>query len=110
MERTKCPPWGLSGGKDGTVGRIEVHRHEAEPVVVLKGEIQLAPNDSVRVFTAGGGGYGNPKERPVEEVAADLRDGLITRAAARSNYGVVFDDDLRVDPAATAALRAGEDV
>jgi N-methylhydantoinase B len=78
--------------------------------VVLKGETQLAPDDSVRVFTAGGGGYGNPKERPVEEVAADLRDGLITRAAARSNYGVVFDDDLRVDAAATAALRAGEDV
>ena len=62
-----------------------------------KGKPNSRPNDSVRVFTAGGGGYGNPKERPVEEVAADLRDGLISRAAARSDYGVVFDDDLRVD-------------
>ena len=46
----------------------------------------------------------------MEEVAADMRDGLISRAAARSEYGVVFDDDLRVDQAATAALRAREDV
>jgi hypothetical protein len=46
----------------------------------------------------------------VEEVAADLRDGLISRSAARSDYGVVFDDNLGVDREATAALRAREEV
>jgi N-methylhydantoinase B len=36
---------------------------------------------------AGGGGYGDPKTRDPNAVAADLRDEYITPAAARAEYG-----------------------
>jgi N-methylhydantoinase B len=36
---------------------------------------------------AGGGGYGDPRERDPEAVASDLRDEYITPAAARTHYG-----------------------
>ena len=44
----------------------------------------------------GGGGYGDPTERDVEQVRRDARDGLISRAAARDVFGVVLSDN--VDP------------
>ena len=44
---------------------------------------------------AGGGGYGDPQERDPAAVAADLRDGYITAAAARETTGVRLSDDGR---------------
>ncbi|KAJ1549438.1 hypothetical protein HK405_003429, partial [Cladochytrium tenue] len=53
----------------------------------------------------GGGGWGNPLQRDADLVALEVRRGLVTKAGAR-RYGVVLTDDLAVDAAATAALRA----
>jgi len=87
MERTKCAPWGLRGGQPGKPGRFEVHREgAAEPVVLVKGEIALQPGDRVRVFTAGGGGYGDPADRPPDSIRDDVRLGYISRDAARTDY------------------------
>jgi N-methylhydantoinase B len=87
FERTKCPPWGLQGGGAGLPGRVEIHRPGKEPQVVTKGIISLEPGDEVRVLTAGGGGYGDPAERPPSELELDLRDGYITPQAAQQQYG-----------------------
>jgi N-methylhydantoinase B len=54
---------------------------------------------------AGGGGWGDPFARPAERVAEDVRNGVVTVASARERYGVVLDDDGRVDKAGTEALR-----
>jgi len=42
----------------------------------------------------------------VEKVADDVRNGLVSREAARRDYGVVIGADFSVDDAATVALRA----
>jgi N-methylhydantoinase B len=56
--------------------------------VVLKGtEIPLATGDVVTFLTAGGGGYGEPKERTAEAVKRDIAEGLISAAAATTLYG-----------------------
>jgi N-methylhydantoinase B len=47
----------------------------------------VEPGDEVRVLTAGGGGYGDPAERPPSELELDLRDGYITPQAAQQQYG-----------------------
>jgi N-methylhydantoinase B len=73
---------------------------------MLKGEAQLAANDCVRVFTAGGGGYGDPLRRSLEAVEADVRDGYVSAAAARSEYGVMLDNNFSADYEATATLRS----
>jgi len=43
--------------------------------------------------TGGGGGYGDPKRRPVELVQRDVIRGFVSRESARENYGVVIEAD-----------------
>jgi N-methylhydantoinase B len=58
------------------------------------------------VRTGGGGGWGDPFERDPELVRADVLEELVSREAAREQYGVVLRDDLTIDEAETNALRS----
>jgi N-methylhydantoinase B len=50
---------------------------------VLKGtEIPLSAGDVVTFLTAGGGGYGDPKERAPDAVKRDVAEGLVSAEAA----------------------------
>jgi len=55
----------------------------------------------------GGGGYGDPFERPVKKIVWDVRNGLVSVAGAREDYGVVITNPqtLTVDMAETEKLR-----
>lgn len=56
-----------------------------------------------------GGGYGEPRKRDPDAVARDVRDELLSVAAAHRDYGVVIDaDTLAVDTAATELERSAE--
>jgi acetophenone carboxylase len=60
-------------------------------------------------FSCGGTGYGDVLDRDPKAVEADLVKGVISEAAAKSVYKVVWDRDARrVDLDATATLRAEE--
>jgi N-methylhydantoinase B len=59
----------------------------------------------IRIRTTGGGGWGDPLERPLDEVERDLRWGKISRDGAHTDYGVVVTDD-GIDAPATQQLRA----
>jgi N-methylhydantoinase B len=64
------------------------------------------PADSVMfTLTGGGGGWGDPLERQVSRVREDVLNEFVSREAAAKFYGVIVNDDLTVDEAATAALR-----
>jgi N-methylhydantoinase B len=60
----------------------------------------------VRIRTTGGGGWGDPLERPVEEVLRDIAWRKVSVAGARDDYGVVVAPDGSADPAGTEELRA----
>jgi N-methylhydantoinase B len=60
----------------------------------------------VRIRTTGGGGWGDPLDRPVDEVLRDIAWRKVSVAGAREDYGVVVLDDGTADPEATEALRA----
>jgi N-methylhydantoinase B len=47
----------------------------------------LRRGDVISMSTQGGGGYGPPAERAREAVERDLREGKLTREAARREYG-----------------------
>ena len=61
--------------------------------------------------TGGGGGYGDPLTRDPESVADDVREGWVSPARARSEYGVILTGDginpsgLAVDESATRSER-----
>jgi N-methylhydantoinase B len=60
----------------------------------------------VRVRTTGGGGWGDPLDRPAEEVLRDIAWRKVSVRGAREDYGVVVRDDGTADLAATEELRA----
>jgi N-methylhydantoinase B len=88
MERTKCPPWGVAGGGDGATGRVEVYRDgQTAPEILLKGSTRLQAGDRILLFSAGGGGFGDPKSRAKELVLRDVRRGYISVQQAHGIYG-----------------------
>jgi N-methylhydantoinase B len=56
--------------------------------------------------TAGGGGWKDRLDRPVEAVVRDVSFGLVSRENALAGYGVVIAADGSADEAATEAERA----
>jgi N-methylhydantoinase B len=83
-------------------------RGRAAAVVLFKQfGVLLLGGAVVTTRTGGGGGFGEPFKRPVEKVRQDIIDGFVTLDGAKADYGVVFNDDLSVDEAATATLRNG---
>jgi N-methylhydantoinase B len=66
---------------------------------------EFEPGDHFIVRSAMSGGYGDPYERPVEQVYNDYRDDLISDEIAREEYGVVIEDG-ELDREATETLRS----
>jgi N-methylhydantoinase B len=67
---------------------------------------ELHDGDLLYMRVASGGGYGDPLERDPELVRSDVANAIVSKAAARDIYGVVFkDSDLQVDRDATRELR-----
>ncbi|MGE0697599.1 MAG: hydantoinase B/oxoprolinase family protein [Hyphomicrobiaceae bacterium] len=81
--RTVHPARGIFGGGDGTLRRHEI----AGATVHAKGRIEIAPGTTMRIVEAGGAGYGEARQRDTAHVAADVADGLVSRDAARRDYG-----------------------
>ncbi|MEJ2164082.1 MAG: hydantoinase B/oxoprolinase family protein [Desulfobacterales bacterium] len=109
-DRLKIPPWGLQGGKSGgTVGSFIEKSGGKKEMLPSKVTRAVAPGDRIVLRTAGGGGYGNPKQRDPQKVARDVREGFIDIQRARAQYGVVIDTHSgEVDLAATEILRSRE--
>jgi len=97
----------VRGGRDLAARRLEELHGEVQ-VLAPKGTIELGPDDVYVHFYAGGGGLGDPLERPPEAVAADVGAGLVSAPAARREYFVVLSPDGLVDPGATETVRADE--
>jgi N-methylhydantoinase B len=51
----------------------------------------MAPGDVLVNNAGGGGGWGDPLQRPVEEVVQDVREGYVSVERAERDYGVVID-------------------
>ncbi|GAA4180533.1 hydantoinase B/oxoprolinase family protein [Gryllotalpicola koreensis] len=80
--RVHSQPWGLFGGGNGASSRIEING-------TVRDEVQgvLAAGGYASIFTAGGGGYGEPSKRPREDVERDVREGRLTAEEAARLYG-----------------------
>jgi N-methylhydantoinase B len=111
MDHGRFGPQGVLGGADGGVNRVTVWQagRPYTPAHLSKEQdIPLAPGDRVHVRTPGGGGYGDPFQRPPEAVLEDVRLERYTAAQARDLFGVALcEDGTAVDQAATSALRTG---
>jgi N-methylhydantoinase B len=106
--RTLTPPWGLWGGRAGSVAGNRLKRSGADDLetVDTNWRRMLAGSTAI-MMSAGGGGWGDPLDRDPEEVRSDVVEEYVSLEAARGEYGVVLDPrNLAVDESATIALRA----
>ena len=112
---------GLGGGYPGGVNDYvwvrapqEVHNVDrfAQSLDTIPGDSEpiswgvfpLMGNDALYVRWNGGGGIGDPLDRPAEKVLADIEAGLISEQAACDVYGIVH-KARALDEAATKAKR-----
>ena len=87
IDRTRFPAAGLKDGKPGALGEFLVNGASRPRPKAL---ITLAPDARVQLNLPGGGGYGNPFQRPVELVLNDVVNGYVSLEAAERAYGVVI--------------------
>ena len=102
------PAFGLHGGGSGSLNSIKLRYPDGkEHRPVSLDLITQVPKGTVyHQLAGGGGGYGRPEDRPAEQVAREVRNGVVSVAAARDVYRVVLDAaTLELDKDATAALR-----
>lgn len=76
-------PKGLSGGLDGSKRKAFVNEKEVSPM----GTYVLPEGGVVTMENAGGGGFYDPRERSVDLVEEDVRNGFVSRESAREIYG-----------------------
>ena len=106
-DRCQFPPYGLQGGSPGRLGRNTLNpgtsREEALPGKFTR---TIRRGDVFRHEQAGAGGWGDPLYRDPARVLADVRNGFVSPASARRDYGVALDTGAwTVDEAETARLR-----
>jgi len=101
--------FGLFGGKAGSINEMEFrypgdrcHSPQSKELMpeIPKGTI-------LRQVAGGGGGYGDPFQRPIEQVAIEVRNGILSVQSALEDYGVVLDPEaFQVDLTETEKLRS----
>jgi len=85
--RSKVAPWGLNGGESGTFNRIEVIRtNGTSERHAMSTEVEINTGDTVRVITANGAGFGDPKLRDKQAISDDLKNGYVSPEYAKSIY------------------------
>ena len=93
LEMTEIQTRLLAEGGPAVIFENVVRADGSREVVPSKQTIHLNKNDHIIMWTAGGGGYGDPLERPAEQVLSDVLDLKVSLAAAREDYGVVIEDE-----------------
>ena len=81
-------PYGVDGGEPGALHEYHILRNGARlPLGIRDTSVRIAPGDVLVCKAAGGGGYGDPRERERELVERDIEYGYVTAKAAKSRYG-----------------------
>ena len=105
-ERQRFAPYGLFGGRPGTLARTVLNPGPEEELIHGKASREFAYGDVISFQQSGAGGYGDPFARDPARVLDDVLDDYVSIGAARRDYGVVIREDLTIDDEATQALRA----
>jgi N-methylhydantoinase B len=92
-DRSILACWGVRGGRAGRPFEvtIDVGGPEERVVDALADAEPVRAGQVIRIRTTGGGGWGDPDDRPYDEVLRDVAWGKVSVTGARDEYGVVLD-------------------
>ena len=86
-DRVRVAPYGLRGGGPGAKGLHYIIKRDGKKILLpSKITISLEEGDTIYINTPGGGGYGDPNERAVDDILRDLEDGKITETYVREYH------------------------
>ena len=102
------PGLGVAGGRAGGTSRVALKPgcEGAREIRPFCDDNSWQAGDLARIYTTGGGGWGDPLERKILLVEKDVRGGFVSLESARSEYGVSVDPEtLKADCRGTLASR-----
>jgi len=102
FDRVAHAPLGRDGGLPGAAGAVGLRGGKT---LRTKGFQLIPEGERLLLHLPGGGGMGAPATRDPALVAEDVRNGVVSPAAARDLYHVALDAEGGLDAAATLALR-----
>jgi N-methylhydantoinase B len=116
-DRADHQPFGIAGGQPAAANRVSYRKGGEDVIPPLRSKyekVPLGPGDLVFGNSPGGGGYGDPLDRPLDAVERDLNLGTVSRTTAERDYGVVVAGAepvgeharFTLDPAASELQRA----
>ncbi len=113
-DRARNIAWGIKGGLPSSPHGVWLNKGKENEryLGAVFSNVPVQTGDSFTRPSAGGGGYGDPLERSVEDVLEDVIDAYVSVERAAIDYGVVIkviDADLdayEIDAAATVNKRS----
>lgn len=93
IERVECRPWGLFGGLSAMGNQVGITK-DGQTQIYTTGKVfsKLLTKDNQWILrSGGGGGFGSPLERKLEDVEQDVKNGYVSTEAAALLYGTVVD-------------------
>jgi N-methylhydantoinase B len=104
FDRAAVPAWALAGGHGGGRAGIWIRRageraeHGFDEAFGTTSptkfsNVTVRAGDRIRLVSSGGGGCGDPLERPADEVARDVRNRSVSARRAANSYGVRIEWD-----------------
>lgn len=112
-DRARSITWGIEGGLPSIPHGVWMNKGTTQEKFLGSNfsAVPLHSGDSFIRPSAGGGGYGDPLDRPFEEVLEDVIDEYVSLERAAKDYGVVIReidrelDQYEIDEAASIQLR-----
>ncbi len=92
-KKTKTKPWALRGGHEPKTNAMIVWPDTDRAHRARMERFTMQPGEGFRNLSAGGGGWGDPLDRPIELVREDVLDEYVSVEQAERVYGVELEED-----------------
>jgi N-methylhydantoinase B len=89
--RSSVRPWAMAGGQEGSTNYAEIHRHDGSvDRHTMCTTVPAKRDEVIRIYTATGGGFGDPRKRDRAALLQDVRNGFVTPEQAEKHYGLTI--------------------
>jgi N-methylhydantoinase B len=87
-DKSRFPPAGMAGGHAGCGARFVIRLGTAqEHATPSSGRYEMQAGERFLLQSAGGGGYGDPRERDAAALSRDIAEGYVSADGAKKDYG-----------------------
>ena len=105
-KNAKTERWGAEGGEAGATHDLVWFPDTENEIHEGTHRDNFDAGEKILIKAGGGGGYGDPFDRDPEAVRDDVKNGYVSREAARESYGVVITETGDIDWDETDSLRS----